>query len=237
MNYNNPFMRMLETIANMLIVSFFWLIFSLPVITLVASSCALYHTTSKVIFGEGRGNGVWRDFFDTYKLNLIPGIKLTLLVIVAGLFVAEGLWTGYQIYRINIWGMLYMMLGILISALFIMTVVYIPPILSRFYASTLSVVRIAVYFALKKPIRSLFYLLLFLFMVLAVDVFPLALLIVPGLYADLMRTYLEKDLQKFIEDNELQDAAKPEKEEETEEDDVSAYDIERSLSDKKGGRR
>ena len=95
MNYNSPFIRMLETIANMLIVSFLWLIFSLPVITLVSSSCALYHTTNKIIFGPGRGNGVWKDFFESYKLNLIPGIKLTLLVIVAGLFVAEGLWTGY----------------------------------------------------------------------------------------------------------------------------------------------
>ena len=115
MNYNSPFIRMLETIANMLIVSFLWLIFSLPVITLVSSSCALYHTTNKIIFGPGRGNGVWKDFFESYKLNLIPGIKLTLLVIVAGLFVAEGLWTGYQIYKINIWGMLYMLLGILVS--------------------------------------------------------------------------------------------------------------------------
>ena len=154
MNYNSPFIRMLETIANMLIVSFLWLIFSLPVITLVSSSCALYHTTNKIIFGPGRGNGVWKDFFESYKLNLIPGIKLTLLVIVAGLFVAEGLWTGYQIYKINIWGMLYMLLGILVSAVVITTIVYIPPILSRFYASTLSIVRMAAYFALKKPLRS-----------------------------------------------------------------------------------
>ena len=237
MNYNSPFIRMLETIANMLIVSFLWLIFSLPVITLVSSSCALYHTTNKIIFGPGRGNGVWKDFFESYKLNLIPGIKLTLLVIVAGLFVAEGLWTGYQIYKINIWGMLYMLLGVLVFAVVITTIVHIPPILSRFYASTLSIVRMAAYFAMKKPLRSFFYLVLFLFMVLAVESFPLALLIVPGLYADLVRTYLENDLKKFIEDNELQDAEKEEESEEEEEETISAYDIEEKLSSKKGNKR
>ena len=63
MNYNNPFIKMLETIANMLIVTLLWFAFSLPLVTVIASSAALYHTTNKVIFGPKRGNGVFNDFF------------------------------------------------------------------------------------------------------------------------------------------------------------------------------
>ena len=232
MNYNNPFIKMLETIANMLIATFLWFVFSLPVLTVVASSSALYHTMTKVVFGPKRGNGVFRDFFDSYKLNLVPGIKLFFIILIAGLFVAEGLWTGYQIYKLNIWGMLYMILGLLISAVVITTVIYIPPVLSRFVAPILSIIRLSVYFAMKKPFRNLFYLLLFLFLVYAIYAFPLALVIVPALFADLVRTYLEKDLQQFIKDNDLEEMNLIEKEEEEEVEEESIIDLEKRISEK-----
>lgn len=235
MNYNSPFIKMLETIANMLIVSFLWFIFSLPLLTIIPASAALYHTTNKIIFGPGKGNGVFKDFFDSYKLNLIPGIKLDLLMIVAGLFIAEGLWTGYQFYRVSIWGMLYMMLGVLITAIVITALVYVPPVLSRFIAPVSSIIRIAVYFAMRKPIRSLLYLVLFLFMIYAIQAFPLALLIVPALYTDLVRTYLERDMKQFIADNGLEEMVSEEEEEEIEEEAESMVDIEEKLSSKRKG--
>ncbi|MBQ2658992.1 MAG: DUF624 domain-containing protein [Erysipelotrichaceae bacterium] len=238
MKYNSPFIKMLEAAANMLIVTFLWFVFALPVVTLVSSSAALYHTTCKVIFGPKKGNGVFADFFASYKENLIPGIKLTLIVIVACLFVAEGLWTGYQIYRLNIWGMLYLILGIVISSIIIGTIVYIPPVLSRFVAPVFSIVRLAVYFAMKKPLRSLVYLLVLGFMVLMIDYFPLFIMILPAVYADLVRTYLEKDLNTFIQENDLAEITVEEKEEEIEEEtEESAFDLEEKLSEKKDGDR
>ncbi|MBO7677309.1 MAG: DUF624 domain-containing protein [Erysipelotrichaceae bacterium] len=230
MNYNNPFIKMLETIANMLIATFLWFVFSLPMITIVASSAALYHTTNKVIFGVKRGNGVFKDFFDSYKLNLVPGIKLSFIVIIALLFVAEGLWTGYQIYKLSIWGMLYMMLGVIIAPVVITTIIYIPPVLSRFSAPILSIIRLAVYFAIRKPFRSICYFILLVFLVLAVYAFPLAIVIVPALYADLVRTYLEKDFNKFIEENDLADSEIEEIEEETQKDADSSAEIEERFS-------
>lgn len=236
MNYNSPFIKMLETIANMLIASFLWFVFSLPVLTIVPASAALYHTTDRIIFGPGKGNGVFKDFFASFKLNLIQGIKLDLLVIAAFLFLVEGLWTGIQIYKLSIWGTLYLVLGILIAVVLITTIVYIPPVLSRFDAPVSSILRLAVYFALRKPLRSLFYLVLFVFLCIAILSFPLALVIVPGLYADLVRTYLEKDLKAFIEENGLEEGKQDEQEEEEEEEeDLSMADLEKDL--KKGERR
>ena len=232
MNYNNPFIKTLETIANMLIVTFLWFLFSLPLITIIPSSAALYHTINKVVFGPKKGNGVFRDFFDSYKLNLVPGIKLSVITIIALLFVAEGLWTGYQIYKINIAGMLYMILGLVISPVVITTIIYIPPVLSRFAAPVLSIIRMAVYFAMKKPLRSILYFVLLVFMVLAIEAFPLALVIVPALYTDLIRTYLEKDFNKFIEENDLESIEVEEivEEEDKEEEEESSADLEEKFS-------
>ena len=238
MRYDSPFIKFLEAIANLLIATFLWFVFSLPILTFVASSAALYHCTVKVIFGEKKGNGVFRDFFDSYRQNLIPGIKLSLIVIIAMLFVAEGLWTGYQIWRINIWGMLYLILGIVISSIVIAAIVYIPPVLSRFDAPVLSVIRIAVYFAMKKPFRSIFYLLLLGLLVLSIYAFPLAIVIVPGVYADLVRTYLERDLQKFIEENGLEEDEQAEKEDVPEEEaEESSVDLDKRFAEKKGKKK
>lgn len=234
MNYNNPFIKMLEAIANMLIVSFLWFIFSLPLVTIVAAGSALYHTTNKVIFGPGRGNGVFRDFYESYKRNLIPGIKLSLLCIIAALFVAEGLWTGYQIWRWNIWGMLYMILGILVSSVVIMAIVNIPPVLSRFDAPVISIIRMAVYFGMKRPLRSIINVILFVMMLLAIESFPLSIVIIPALYTDLIRPSMERDLRIFIEENQLEEAEEEiEEEKENEEEAVSMSDIDASLREKK----
>ena len=222
---------MLETIGNMLIVSFFWLIFSIPVITVVPASAALFHTTNKIIFGPGRGKGVFRDFFNSYKENLIPGIKLGLIAVVCVLFIAEGLWTGYQIWRLNIWGMLYMILGILITFVFIIAAIHVPPVLSRFEAPVSSIIRMSIYFAIRKPFRSILFALLFVLMVLLVESFPLALLIVPALYADLIRAPLHRDMIIFAKENGLSEEMTEEKkevEEETEQ--VSLMDLEERFS-------
>ncbi len=194
-------MKMLETMANMLIVSFLWFLFSLPLLTVTSASAALFHTTHKIIFGPGRGKGVFKDFFASYKENLIPGIKLSLIFIVCVAFIAEGLWTGYQIRKLNIWGMLYMMLGILVTFVFVITAVHVPPVLSRFDAPISSIIRMAVYFAIKKPLRSILFALLFLLMLYSIEAFPLALTVVPALYADLIRGPLDRDMTAFAEEN------------------------------------
>ena len=233
MNYNSPFMKMLETVANMLIVSFLWLLFSLPILTVVPSCTALYHTTCKVIFGEKRGNGVFKDFVDCFRLNLKEGVLLSLIVVVAVAFIAEGLWTGYQIYKLNIFGMLYMMLGILITLLAVSMAVYIAPVLSRFIAPVGSVLRLSAYFAIKKPLRSIAYALLFALMVLLVETIPLAIMILPAVYTDLLRPTMEKDMTTFINENNLESKDDEDEEEEEEQIEDSTVDLDKKLSDQR----
>ena len=235
MEYNNGFIKILETIANMLIVSFLWLMFSLPIITIVPACSALYHTVNKIIFGPGRGNGVFKDFFESYKTNLISGMKLSVLCIVIVLFILEGLWTGYQFYKVSILGMLYMMLGIIITLVVTPMLIYIPPVLSRFDAPMSSIFRISVFITMKKPLRAVLFVFLLAAMGFMVSAFPLALLIVPALYADLIRGPLENDLKQIIEENDLQEMVQQEQQEETEEaaEEDSAFDLDRKLSEKR----
>ena len=72
----------LSRIANMMIVSFFWMVCCLPVVTILPATAALFHTTTKVI--RGNGNGVIRDFFLSFKDSLKKGILLSLVCLVSG---------------------------------------------------------------------------------------------------------------------------------------------------------
>ncbi len=200
MQYNSPFMKILEAIANMLIVSFFWLLFSIPVITVVPATAALYHTTNKVIFGGGNGNGVFKDFWNTFRSCVKKGILLSLIIAVAAAFIAEGLWTGYQVYQLNVFGLLYLILGILITLAVVPAMTYVPVMLSRFDAPISTILRLSVYFALKKPLMNLLSIVLIGFFVLALDLYPLSILITPALYADCLRPFMEKSLTAFIRD-------------------------------------
>ncbi|MBR4462008.1 MAG: DUF624 domain-containing protein [Erysipelotrichaceae bacterium] len=232
MNYNNPFIKTLETLANMAIVSFLWLVFSLPVLTIVPSSAALFHTTSKIIFGSGKGNGVFKDFFDSFKENLKEGAILSLIMIIAALFIAEGLWTGFQFHKVSLWGMAYFVLGIVIAFFFVTALVHIAPVLSRFEAPVSSIIRMAVYFAIRKPLRSILFCILFVAMVLCVYAFPLALLMVPAVYADFQRGPLDKDFDLFAEENGLLEEETEETEEniEKKQEDASIVDLEERFS-------
>ena len=235
MKYDGPLMKFLEAVANMLIVSVLWLLFSLPVVTVVASSAAMYHTVRTIIFGKGNGNGVFRDFFDSFKLNLKPGIILSLITAVSLLFVAEGLWTGYQIFRVSVWGMLYAILAVIVSLSAFSVILLVPPVLSRFVAGPVQIIRLSAYFAMKRPLRNLVSIILFGVFAFAAQFFPYVLFVAPALFADLLRPSLEADFERFIRENGLSGDGEEEEPEEPEAEAESAVDLEERFRDRDGG--
>lgn len=207
MNYNSPLMKILETIANMLIVSFFFLLCSIPILTIIPSSVALYYTTNKVIF-NGNGKGVTKNFFNSFKDNFIIGIKINIICLFATFFVFVGLYAGIQIYSWNIFGFLYLILGIIITFVYLITLIYIPAVISRFYLNVKDTIRLSVFFALQNILISILNVFLLIILLLIVYLIPLTLLIVPALYVDLIRLSIEKKMHIFIEVNNLQDKSR-----------------------------
>ena len=232
MRYNSPLMKILETIANMLIVSFFWIVCSIPIVTIIPASIALYHTSNKIIF-NGRGQGVMKDFFNTFKDNFVQGFKVNLICLIAVFFIIVGLYAGIQIYKWNIFGLLYLILGIVITFVCAITVIYIPAVISRFYLRVIDTIKLSLFFALQNIFVSILNVLLLAFLVLIIDVVPLAIIIAPALYTDLIRGSVERKMQKFIEDNNLQDNMKPIEEDISQEEIESSSNINDRLSRKK----
>ena len=231
--YDNPFMAMMVRVANLMLLSFYWVLCCIPVVTIVPSCAALYHSISKVV--RGNGNGVTGDFFRTFKRELKTGAALSLVVVLGGALLAYGFYLGAQLWDTQVFGIVHFAIGAVLALVLIPTVVYIPPVLSRFQGNASVILRLSLYFSSQHPIRNLFMLLLLALMVLLVDFYPIVLMLLPGIYADLICTGMDKIMNKYASDNGLlDDEDQDEVNAGAEVQEMGAIDLDRLLTDEEG---
>lgn len=199
-SYNNPVIVFLTKAADMLILSLFWFICCIPVITFVPACAALYASITDVVFGNERGYGVTRYFFSAFTQNFKRGMVLSLLCAAVVFLMVIGINTGLQIWDQSAWGAAYMALGVLVAIVFGTALLFIPPTFARFDGKTSVIIRLALYFSSRRVIRSLWYALLLAAVILSVSVFPLVIVIAPALYMDLIRRGTEKTMNAYMAD-------------------------------------
>ena len=78
-NQDSTLMTILNKAADMVVLSVLWCLCSLPLLTLGASSAALYHTAVKVI-RQNRGYA-FADFRDSFKGSLRQTFPFTVLLV------------------------------------------------------------------------------------------------------------------------------------------------------------
>lgn len=200
---DNPLIVMMIKAANMMIVSFFWLVCCIPLVTAIPACTALYHTTAKVINGPGNGTGVVRDFFRAFRENLRQGAGLSVICLVSGLLLFLAYNAGRQMWDKSFFWALYFAVGFLFAFVWLSMVIWIPPALSRFEASVTVILRLALYFASRNLLRMLLMAALLALTVFLADFYPILALILPGLYADLIRGGVEKTMDKYARENGL----------------------------------
>ena len=82
---NSPLMRSLTTLAILILLSYAWTIFSIPVITVGPATAAVYYVIQKMVQGENPGilRCFWKGFRDNFKqgmiLTLIFGVAAALM--------------------------------------------------------------------------------------------------------------------------------------------------------------
>ena len=73
----HPLMRGLTELANLLLLSVCWVIFSIPLFTIGPATAALYYGTMKIVQGENIS--VLRCFLKSFRENLKQGIVLSVI--------------------------------------------------------------------------------------------------------------------------------------------------------------
>lgn len=121
-DYNNPIWKIMGKVADVFLLSLLWILFSLPVVTMGASSCGLYYVSLKL--AENKEGYLFRTFVKGFKEGFVQSTVIWGIMAVIGGFV------GTYIYRCQASGtegaltLLWALLILAVFYLLIMTVVF-----------------------------------------------------------------------------------------------------------------
>jgi uncharacterized membrane protein YesL len=131
----------IERLFDAITLNLLWLLCSLPLVTIGASSTAFYYAMVKVIRGE-RGH-LFGEFWRSFKLNVVKAtlIWISFAALIFLLLVNRNIAADIGGY----FGLFLLCLYTLIAVLFLGVLMYVFPVLSRFHMTIPQAVKLSVY--------------------------------------------------------------------------------------------
>ena len=120
-------MRGLTRLADLMLLNVLALVCSIPIVTIGASSSALYYAMGHLIHDEGTPT---RDFFRSFKQNFVQATGLWLLFLAAG--AALGFAFVYYLTTQMTGGMVLLMLSSLVLLLWGLMLTWVFPLQAKF---------------------------------------------------------------------------------------------------------
>lgn len=194
---DNPIMNFISHIADSVILNLLWLLTSLPVFTIGASTTALYYCTLRI--AEGKEGGVIKTYFSAFRDNFKQGTLTGLIMLgVGGVLSLD----GYVLTRLKntgvIWVLLYAV-WILMVILYVMILIYLFPLEARFVNTIPMMFKnsliVSVRFLICTIVVAAIHFAVYYFII---NIFTPAIFFGEGLCA-LLSSYLLKNVLHFIE--------------------------------------
>lgn len=176
-NYDNKVFEILGKAVDWVYIGILWLIFSLPIVTIGASTTALYETVHKVI-RKSKGY-VWRTFWTTFKTNFKKTTKIWLiqLVVIAVLFLDMKIMQNFLEQGSKL-GSLYYFFYISLFFMYVW-VVYTCAYAARIEDNVKTIMKNAAFMAVMNLPWALVIIALFIAAVILVSVSPICAVILP----------------------------------------------------------
>lgn len=93
-DYNNPIWRFMGKVTDVCFLTVLWALFSLPVVTIGASTTALYYVSLKL--AKDQEGYIWRTFVDAFKSNFKQSTIIWLIMLAVGAFLGVDLYFYYN---------------------------------------------------------------------------------------------------------------------------------------------
>ena len=152
---NSGFWRFVNRALDVLLLNLLWIVFSLPVITIGASTCAAFYVTMKMV-DEEEGY-VARMFVKAFKENFKQGTLMWL-------FTAPCIYADYLIWQLVIKGdginFIVIVGAILYTAIIALVILYSYPLIARYKNSLRNIIKNAFGVSMLYFKRTLFLLFL-----------------------------------------------------------------------------
>ncbi len=134
LNPEGPFMSFITKITYSAYLNILWFICCLPIVTIGASTTALFYVTLKITKNEE--GSITKAFFHSFKENFKQGTVIWLILLTAGIILA---FDGYVFYHMrfeNVFWTLGTAIFLIAAAAYAIILMYIFPLLARFNNTT-----------------------------------------------------------------------------------------------------
>jgi len=178
LDINNPVMKILTGIFDLMMLSVLWAVFSLPVLTMGAASAAMYKTAySYVRKGE---EYLWKTFWTAFKSNLKRSTLAWLVVLaVLGLLVLDAAVFRGMLIRNEAFGWVYYVVLVL-TVLALTWTVYLSAYSARFNGTVREVLHFSFLLFRLHPLKTLLVAGEVLVGILTALSFPALLILIPA---------------------------------------------------------
>jgi len=188
---NNKFIILASHVADLMIISGLWIIFSLPVVTVGAATAAMYYATFHCVRNDE--TSPLGQFWYSFKDNLKQGTIITIIYLVYGGVVALDIYVARNgIGEIQL-PEFYEMAAYVLLLPIAFTLAYIFPCISRYKNTIKGSLFNSFLFSATHFLHTVLLLLMAAASIFICYIFPPALLIVPALNALIGSLMIEKD--------------------------------------------
>ncbi len=194
-------MRALNGFADMVVMSLWWIVGCLPIVTIGTSTTALYYAAMKSVVREGT---VTRNFWKSYRENWKQAVVVELILVALGMVL-------FAAYRVA-FGMAGGFAGIaqlgvqIVFFLYLILLSFVFPVLSRFVLNVSQLFRNVMIMCIGDVPRAIvivvLHMLPLLLIFMRIDWFftalPMLAALVPGVVATLNASMFHKIFRKYI---------------------------------------
>lgn len=167
-SYDSPFSRFLYFVADIVTLHFLWILYSLPIITIGASTTALYYSCMKRIrTGEGY---VTQNFRKSFRQNFKQSTILWIVLVLVGLVFSIDI--RFSMALDNTMGRVMLVSCSVFLIPFVLLALYIFPVQAKFENNIFNNVKNALLMSIRHFFCSLLLLVIYLTIILLGISFP-----------------------------------------------------------------
>lgn len=199
--YDGFLSQTLNKMIDCICLSLLWLISSMPVVTIGASTTALYYTVNKCV--RHSESGIWRAFWKSYRSNFKQATTLLLVLLPLYLVLASSCYSAYVMYLSGEGSKIVPIFLLIVAAIITMWGNFIFPYLARFNDPSKRILMNCIWIALFNILWAILVMVLLVVAILLVLSFPLGLFIVPAVYMLVSGYILEHVFRKYMSPEDL----------------------------------
>ena len=196
LNYNSFLGRAFSIIVDFLVLSCIWLLTSLPIFTIGASTSALYYTVNKVLLCE---NGkIAAEYKHAFLSNFKQATIIWLVQILCYAIMGLSCFYAFGLLHIEAVPKMYVVVLCILVAFFVAWSMYLLPYVARINDTSRIVFSNCLRMMLSNIGYSVLILISVIVSIISICVYPLLIFIIPGFLTWVTALLLEKVFKKYM---------------------------------------